>query len=200
MTQQGSSQDHGDFCTGIILGTDYLGVVHNMPNNSSCERWAAILLHQGRTAVPSFYRKYSTCGSARGCESTAGAKQTSKEERQKRGDKAASLTKRQQTSTALYDTMQYVVAEKQIEKLHTNARVCFEYIEYIPNSLIEVEGFSLILAERTETSGKSWGGHLSVSDSWCRLYTVRETVSNTKLNCSARPWDLFIFQRSSGTL
>ncbi|KAK0150331.1 hypothetical protein N1851_008576 [Merluccius polli] len=78
-----------------------------------------------------------------------------------------------------------------MEELRTNMRVCFVYREagllvftetwlheHIPNSLIELEGFSLVRADRDETSGKSRGGGICVfvSDSWCRNYSVRETV------------------------
>lgn len=57
-------------------------------------------------AVPLFHRTYSICGSTCGStcsyKTTASTKQAS-EERQKRLDKEASLTKRQQTTAALYD-------------------------------------------------------------------------------------------------
>lgn len=95
-----------------------------------------------------------------------------------------------------------------MEALRTNMRVCFEYREAgllvftetwlhkdIPNSLIELEGFSLVRADRNETSGKSRGGGICVfvSDSWCRNHSVRETVCSpdTELLCiSLRPFYL----------
>lgn len=78
-----------------------------------------------------------------------------------------------------------------MQELRTNMRVCFEYRETgllvftetwlhkdIPNSLIELEGFSLVSTDRDKTSGKSRGGgtFVFVSDSWCRNYSVSETV------------------------
>ena len=92
-----------------------------------------------------------------------------------------------------------------MEELRVNSKVCFEYRESsvmvftetwlhhdIPDSLIGLEGFSLIRADRTELSGKSRGGGvcLFVNDSWCRNYTVRETVciADVELLClSLRP-------------
>ncbi|XP_077423406.1 macrophage mannose receptor 1-like [Vanacampus margaritifer] len=48
----------------------------------------------------------------------------------------------------------------------------------IPDSLCEVEGFSLIRADRTEPSGKSRGGGVCtyINDNWCRNYAVRLTT------------------------
>lgn len=94
-----------------------------------------------------------------------------------------------------------------MEEFRTN-RVCFKHRETgllvltetwlhkdIPNSLIELEGFSLVHADKEETSGKSRGGGICVfvSDCRCKNYTVRETVCipNIELLCiSLRPFYL----------
>lgn len=47
----------------------------------------------------------------------------------------------------------------------------------IADALGDIEGFTLIRADRNELSGKSRGGSTAiyVNSDWCRLYTVRET-------------------------
>ena len=95
--------------------------------------------------------------------------------------------------------------KSKMEELHVNSKVCFEYRESsvmvftetwfhqdILDSHFEPEGFSLIRPDRTELSGKSQGGGvcLFVNDSWCRNYTVRDTVctADIELLClSLRP-------------
>lgn len=55
-----------------------------------------------------------------------------------------------------------------IEELRTNSRICYEYRDSclmvftetwlhpdVPNSFVELEGFSLVRADRDETSGKT---------------------------------------------
>lgn len=77
-----------------------------------------------------------------------------------------------------------------MDELRINARSCFEYRDLslmaftetwlhkdIPSSLVELEGFSLIRADRGKSSGKDRGGGVCVymSNRWCTQYTVRET-------------------------
>ncbi|XP_077405180.1 uncharacterized protein LOC144037518 [Vanacampus margaritifer] len=62
----------------------------------------------------------------------------------------------------------------------------------IPDSLCEIEGFSLIRADRTEASGKSRGGGVCIyiNDNWCRNYAVRQITCtpDVELLClSLRP-------------
>ncbi|KAK0133035.1 hypothetical protein N1851_031594 [Merluccius polli] len=79
-----------------------------------------------------------------------------------------------------------------MEELRVNSKICFEYRESsvmvftetwlhqdIPDSLIRLDGFSLIRADRTELSGKSRGGGvcLFVNDSWCKNYTWERSKS-----------------------
>ncbi len=95
-----------------------------------------------------------------------------------------------------------------MDELRTNARACYKYRESsilvvtetwlnadIPYSLIELEGFSAVQADRNENSGKSRGGGICmyVSDAWCSNYSVRMTVCNTDvelLSVSLRPFYL----------
>lgn len=65
----------------------------------------------------------------------------------------------------------------------------------VPNSFVELEGFSLVWADRDETSGKTRGGGVCVyiRDEWCSQYTVRESLCNSdvELLClSLRPFYL----------
>ncbi|KAK0137741.1 hypothetical protein N1851_026045 [Merluccius polli] len=67
--------------------------------------------------------------------------------------------------------------------------------EDIPDSLLELEGFSFTRADREATSGKSRGGGLGVyvSNSWCSQYTVREKYCDPDLELlclSMRPFYL----------
>lgn len=101
--------------------------------------------------------------------------------------------------------------KSKMEELRTTVKVCFEYQESyllvftetwllddhtdIPNSLIEMEGFSVVRVDRDGTSGKKRGGGISVyiNDHYCRTYTVRESVCNAdvELLClSLRPFYL----------
>lgn len=95
-----------------------------------------------------------------------------------------------------------------IEELRTLSRICYEYRESclmaftetwlhpdVPNSLVELEGFSLVQADRDVTSGKTRGGGVCVyiRDEWCSQYTVRESLCNpdVELLClSLRPFYL----------
>ena len=95
-----------------------------------------------------------------------------------------------------------------IDELRIMAKVCFEYREScllvvtetwlhtdISDSLIDLEGFSVVRADRGETSGKKCGGGIGVfiNDRYCKNYTVRETVCNAdvELLClSLRPFYL----------
>ena len=95
-----------------------------------------------------------------------------------------------------------------MEELHANRRHCYEYRDSsilvftetwlrkdIPDSLVELEGFSCVRADRTDSSMKSRGGGICVyvSNIWCQQYTIRETLCcpNLELLClSMRPFYL----------
>ncbi|KAG1940176.1 hypothetical protein F2P79_016894 [Pimephales promelas] len=95
--------------------------------------------------------------------------------------------------------------KRKMDELRINASACYEYRESsimvftetwlrpdVPDSLCEVEGFSFIRSDRSETSGKERGGGICVfiNDKWCRQYTVRKIVCNpdVELMClSLRP-------------
>ncbi len=77
---------------------------------------------------------------------------------------------------------------RKIEELRISARVCYEYREAgiialtetwlhqgIPDSLFELDGFSLVRLDRMEATGKSRGGGIGVyiKDDWCAQHTVR---------------------------
>lgn len=62
----------------------------------------------------------------------------------------------------------------------------------VPDSLLNLGGYSLVRADRSDTSGKRNGGGIGmyVSDKWCKQYTVRETICSpdVELLCiSMRP-------------
>lgn len=76
-----------------------------------------------------------------------------------------------------------------IDELQINTKACFEYHtasllaitetwlhQDIQNSLVDIDGFSLIRADRIYQSGKSRGDGIAmyVSNNWCKQYTVRE--------------------------
>lgn len=46
----------------------------------------------------------------------------------------------------------------------------------IPDSMVELEGFSCVRADRRVSSGKNRGGGIYVSNNWCKQYTIRETI------------------------
>ena len=95
-----------------------------------------------------------------------------------------------------------------MDELRLNCRSCFEYRgssllvfteswlrQDTPDSLVELEGFSLIRADRGASSGKSRGGGICVyvSNNWCKQYTIRETYCDpdVELLClSMRPFYL----------
>ncbi|KAL1261160.1 hypothetical protein QQF64_008987 [Cirrhinus molitorella] len=95
-----------------------------------------------------------------------------------------------------------------MDELRVNARSCFEYRDSsllvftetwlhkdIPSSCVEIEGFSLIRADRGESSGKDRGGGVCVyvSNRWCTQYTVKETCCNPDVEylcLSLRPFYL----------
>lgn len=94
---------------------------------------------------------------------------------------------------------------RKMDALRIHARFSCEYREScimvftetwlhrdIPDTLCQLEGFSLLRSDRTEMSGKSQGGGIGIfiNDNWCRQYMVRETFSNpdVELLCvSLRP-------------
>lgn len=53
----------------------------------------------------------------------------------------------------------------------------------IPDSLVDIEGFSLIRADRNDLSGKTRGGGTAiyVNTNWCKSFTVREITCCTDL-------------------
>ncbi|XP_048010413.1 uncharacterized protein LOC125244366, partial [Megalobrama amblycephala] len=76
-----------------------------------------------------------------------------------------------------------------MDELRINAKVCYEYREAgivaltetwlnqdIPDPLFELDGFSLVRSDRTESAGKCRGGGIAVyiRNDWCTQYTVRE--------------------------
>lgn len=95
--------------------------------------------------------------------------------------------------------------KKKMDELRINATACYEYRESpimvftetwphrdVPDSLFELEGFSLIRSDRSEMSGKGRGGGICVfiNDRWCRQHTLWKTVCNpdVELMClSLRP-------------
>ena len=95
--------------------------------------------------------------------------------------------------------------KRKMDELWTNVSACYEYRESsimaftetwlrpdVPDSLCEVDGFSLIRSDRSETLGKDRGGGICVfiNEKWCRQYTLRKTVCNpdVELMClSLRP-------------
>lgn len=95
-----------------------------------------------------------------------------------------------------------------IDELRINTKACFEYRTAsllaitetwlhrdIQNSLVDIEGFSLIRADRTEESGKCRGGGMAVyvSNNWCKQHTVRESFCSPDvelLHLHFRPFHL----------
>lgn len=98
--------------------------------------------------------------------------------------------------------------KNKIEELRVITRTWHEYREScfmvftetwlhrdIPCSLVELDGFSLVRADRDENSGKSRGGGVCIyiKDKWCCQHMVRDTVCNpdVELLClSLRPFYL----------
>lgn len=84
---------------------------------------------------------------------------------------------------------------RKMEELRINAKVCYEYREAgivaltetwlnqdIPDSLFELDGFSLVRSDRTELAGKCRGGiAVYIWNDWCTQFTVRERVCNPDL-------------------
>lgn len=95
-----------------------------------------------------------------------------------------------------------------IDDLRTYARYCSEFREAslmclteswlqfnAPDSLFEINGFTLIRLDRDANSGKSKGGGICVyiNDLWCRQFTVKEALcdSNVEMLClKLRPFYL----------
>ncbi len=50
--------------------------------------------------------------------------------------------------------------------------------EGIPDSLLELDGYTLVRADRSSDSGKKSGGGVCmyICDRWCKQYTVRDKV------------------------
>ncbi|KAL2103161.1 hypothetical protein ACEWY4_000029 [Coilia grayii] len=95
-----------------------------------------------------------------------------------------------------------------IDDLRTHARYCSEFREAsllclteswlqsnAPDSLFEINGFTLIRLDRDKNSGKCKGGGICVflNDQWCRQFTVKDTIcdSNVEMLClTLRPFYL----------
>ena len=89
-----------------------------------------------------------------------------------------------------------------MDELRTQLKVSYEYRESgllvftetwfnndVPDSLVEVEGFTLIRSDRGASSGKLTGGGLCVyiRDSWCSNIAVKDKVCNTDLELLFSP-------------
>lgn len=50
-----------------------------------------------------------------------------------------------------------------------------------PDTLLQVEGFSCVQVDRDASSGKTRGGgiYVYVKDSWCRQFSIRETLCDS---------------------
>ncbi|KAK0153068.1 hypothetical protein N1851_005260 [Merluccius polli] len=85
---------------------------------------------------------------------------------------------------------------RKMDELRTQTKVSFEYRESgllvftetwlnedIPDSLVEMEGFTLIRSDRRASSGKKTGGGLCVyiRDKWCCNVAVRDKICNPDL-------------------
>ncbi len=78
-----------------------------------------------------------------------------------------------------------------IDELCAITKTCFKYRESnlmvlteswlhegIPDSLLELDGYTLVHADRSSDSGKKSGGGvcMNICDRWCKQYTVRDKV------------------------
>ena len=95
-----------------------------------------------------------------------------------------------------------------MDELRLNARYGYEYREScvmvlteswlhkdIPDSLIDLQGFSCVRKDRDSSSGKIRGGGICVyiKDNWCKQFTIMETVCDPDLELlcvSLRPFYL----------
>ncbi|KAK7907136.1 hypothetical protein WMY93_015748 [Mugilogobius chulae] len=83
--------------------------------------------------------------------------------------------------------------KNKIEELRLLTGTCFEYRESclltvtetwlhpdVPSSLVELNGFALVRADRSYESGKVRGGGVCIyiKDEWCRQYKVKEITCN----------------------
>lgn len=83
-----------------------------------------------------------------------------------------------------------------LDELRTQVGVCYEYRESglmvftetwlsndVPDSLMQIDGFSHVRLDRDENSGKKRGGGVCVyiNDSWCRNFAIRDSICNPDL-------------------
>ncbi len=72
----------------------------------------------------------------------------------------------------------------------------------IPNSLVDIDGFSLVQADRDESSGEARGGGICVyiREWWCSSIQWERLCVNQIWNYSAYHWGHFIFHEILETL
>lgn len=72
----------------------------------------------------------------------------------------------------------------------------------IPCSLVELDGFSLVRADRNENSGKLRGGGVCIyiKDNWCCQHTVRDTVCNSDVELLCLSLRSFYLPREFGNI
>lgn len=83
-----------------------------------------------------------------------------------------------------------------LDELRAQARISYEYRESglmvftetwlckdVPDSLIQIDGFTHLRLDRDENSGKKRGGGVCIyiNESWCRNFAIRETICNPDL-------------------
>ncbi len=98
--------------------------------------------------------------------------------------------------------------KNKVEELRVNTRSLHEYREScllvftemwlqkdVPDSIVSLDGFSLVRSDRNDNSGKSKGGGtcVYVNNKWCSQFTTRESVCTPDLELiclSLRPFYL----------
>jgi len=72
----------------------------------------------------------------------------------------------------------------------------------IPDSMLELEGFSCVRADREATSGKARGGVICVyvNNNWCKQYTIRETYCDPDLELLCLSMRPFYLPREFGNI
>lgn len=72
----------------------------------------------------------------------------------------------------------------------------------IPDSMVELEGFSRVRADRRVSSGKNRGGGICiyVSNNWCKQYTIRETICDPDLEVLCLSMRPFYLPREFGNI
>jgi len=102
-----------------------------------------------------------------------------------------------------------------MDELRLNRRYCHEYRnsqlmvfteswlrQDIPDSMLELEGFSCVQAHREATSGKARGGGICVyvNNNWCKQYTIRETYCDPDLELLCLSMRPFYLPREFGNI